>query len=106
MAFRRASAEAHARNTDPETSHAAARSITSERIRASQQIVLSILKTYGPLTDEDIWSYVLGLGHRGHLSPSGARTRRSELVALGRVRDTGERKTLASGRQAIVWAAV
>ena len=42
----------------------------------------------------------------GVLSPSGARTRRAELVVKGLVYDTGERVTLLSGRRAIVWSAV
>jgi len=87
--------EAKARRTDPGTSHAAAKSVT--RIRESQAKVLRVLQEHGPLTDAGIYSHLCGL------SPSGARTRRSELVARGKVVDTGERERLASGRNAILW---
>ena len=36
-------------------------------------------------------------------SASGIRTRRSELVHAGYVRDSGHRATLPTGRKAIVW---
>ena len=37
------------------------------------------------------------------VSVSGVRTRRSELVAAGKIVDTGERVPTRTGRQAIVW---
>jgi predicted HTH transcriptional regulator len=88
------------RRSDPETSREAAASISSERLRESQQHVLAILKTLGPLTDEWLCNYLAT-----SMSPSGARTRRAELVARGLVYDTGKRETLASGRKAVVWGA-
>jgi len=39
-------------------------------------------------------------------SPSGVRSRRAELVALGFVEDTGLKRKLVSGRNATVWKAV
>lgn len=89
-----------ARSTDPGTSWAAARSVT--RIRQTQQWILDLLAT--PMTDEQI---ALALERDGHsVSPSGARTRRAELVDLGLVVDSGQRTLLKTGRRAIVWAAV
>lgn len=95
---------AYARTTDPETSHAAASSISSDAIRKSQQIVLDHLAAHGPMSDTQLvhnlttWSLEL-------MSPSGIRTRRRELTDLGFVEDSGGRVTLQSGRKAIVWAA-
>lgn len=89
-----------ARATDPDTSWSAAQSIRAERIRASQAAILAILRTHGPLTDEGIWPHVDGQ------SLSGARTRRSELVAQGLVEDSGRRALTAAGRRSIVWRAV
>jgi hypothetical protein len=97
--------KAHARASDPETSHAAAKSV--RRIRRSQAAVLSCLKLLGPRPDTLLLS-----GYEAHRdehqwpkqSPSGIRTRRKELVAQGFVADSGVRRRLDSGRMAIVWA--
>ena len=87
-----------ARSTDPQTSWQAARSIDPEGLRESQQQVLDILRRHGPLTDEGIYRFV-----NGEQSVSGARTRRSELVQAGLVRDSGARGTTSAGRRTIVW---
>ncbi len=89
---------AHARATDPATSKAAAASVT--RIRESQETILYLLKTCGPMSDESIYARV-----SAGMSPSGARTRRSELVTMGRVKDSGRREKTKAGRQTIVWQA-
>jgi len=61
-----------------------------------------VILSEGPLTDTDLYlTYRLRFGL---ISPSGLRTRRSELVAVGKVVDTGARNTLASGRKSIIWA--
>jgi len=88
-----------ARRGDPDTSWAAARSIDAATLRASQLTVLRIIAEQGPMTDETLVDILYG-----SMSPSGARTRRSELVAAGLVYDTGDRETLESGRHAIRWA--
>lgn len=95
-----------ARSSDPPTSWEAARSIRGKRIRESQAIVLRLLRAYGPMTDEQLLEYLARSEWAGTLSPSGARTRRSELVSRGLVFDTRRRWRLASGRLAIVWQAV
>jgi hypothetical protein len=100
--------QAHARRTDPPTSHAAARSIASEKIRASQKAILMLLEARGPLTDEEIATRYAQTSrmlpdHFPPQSPSGLRTRRSELHQAGYVIDTGEQRKLKSGRWAIVW---
>lgn len=99
-----------ARTSDPVTSHAAAASIPSDRIRKRQRAVLLILKAAGPSTDEQIaLRYALvetsEAGHFPPQSPSGLRTRRSELHRAGYVKDAGEKRKLKSGRLGIVWEA-
>ncbi len=89
---------AHARATDPRTSLEAADSVN--RIRESQKRILEALKTYGPMTDEQILALNLGL------SPSGTRSRRAELVERGYVKDSGRKDKTASGRNTIVWEAI
>ena len=97
-------AVAFARATDPETSHAAARSLDRHAIRDSQQEVLDTLRERGPLTDRALVAILFDANGKSQ-SPSGIRTRRSELWDLGLVADTGQRHTAPSGRREIVWAA-
>lgn len=94
--------QAHARRTDPETSHQAAAALSSDSLRASQAEVLRLLRQYGPLTDVDLceWAEQLSIPQ----SDSGLRTRRKELVVKGLVRDSGKRQTI-NGRKHILWQA-
>jgi len=85
-----------ARAGDPQTSWDAARSVRD--IRASQSEVLRLFVARGAMTDEQVAER-----YSGFQSPSGLRTRRAELVALGRLRDTGHRIVGRSGRRMIVW---
>ncbi len=91
-----------ARNSDPETSHAAAASVTLETLTQTQALVLQTLQTYGAMTDEELCMRIADV-QRSPVSVSGVRTRRSELVAAGKVVDTGRRVPTRTGRQAIVW---
>lgn len=104
--------DAHARHTDPETSHEAAASITLGHLRTSQRAVLGILTDHAKdgrgLTDEALGRIYYQRHRRTPdeypmQSPSGLRTRRAELVAVGLVEDSGETVRLASGRKAVVW---
>jgi hypothetical protein len=90
-----------ARNTDPHTSHEAAASVL--RIRETQQRILTSLRTHGPLTDEQISHVAFEEGW--YTSPSGLRTRRSELVEAGLVVDSTLRHRTVSGRRSIIWKA-
>ena len=92
-----------ARSTDPETSHAAAASITD--LRERQQAVLQTLKEYRSLTDEELVLFYDQTEYPPQ-SPSGLRTRRSELVRKGLVEFTGDKRPLESGRLGRVWKAV
>ncbi len=96
-----------ARVDDPETSWQAARSVggVTEKRAAVLMLLRDLTKFEGGATDAlMLWAY--RARNYPPQSDSGLRTRRSELVALGLVQDTGERTRLPSGRQAIVWASV
>jgi hypothetical protein len=99
LAFDVAVRRPRARASDPETSHDAAQSISD--ISGDQQFILEWLNFLGPCTDEELLNSL-----PSERSPSGVRTRRSELVAMNLVRDSGKRRKTRSGRNAIVWEAV
>lgn len=95
----------HARTLDPSTSHKAARSV--ENITATQKAIVAILAV--PCSDVELvdrYYAQVDAGRAPKASPSGIRSRRAELVEQGLVEDTGYRVKLASGRSAILWAAV
>lgn len=95
-----------ARTTDPGTSHAAAASV--DEITRKQAAVALVLAECGACTDATLVTLYQA---RAAVAPqtyppqssSGIRTRRSELVAKQRVRDSGARVRLDTGRHAIVW---
>lgn len=94
--------DALARNSDPDTSHQAARSVN---VTKGQQKVYDHLKAIGPSTDER--AYELAQERGVPISPSGYRSRRNELVEIhGTVRDTGRREKTRMGNNSIVWEAV
>lgn len=86
---------AGARSTDPQTSFDAARSVD---LTAGQEKVLDAFRRHATLTDEQLVRMLLA-----ELSPSGARSRRAELVEAGLVEWTGETVRSATGRQTRVW---
>jgi hypothetical protein len=97
-----------ARKSDPDTSHEAAASIGD--LRERQKVVLAIFDWPGVgfmgTTDEELGDAYQRLALAGQVpyqSPSGLRTRRSELVELGLVENSGDKRKTRSGRRAIVW---
>lgn len=98
---------AHARRSDPVTSHEAAASIPSEKIRISQDAILTVFRRVGPMYDEELQSHYLrlqGIAGLPAQSESGIRTRRKELVDKGRLRDSGRKVTPpGKNRRSIVW---
>lgn len=99
--------EAHARGSDPWTSHAAARSLDPERLRETQKAVLSAFQEFGAMHHEAlVEKYAATYAGRGwpKQSVSGLRTRTHELVEGGLLRDSGMAVVLASGRKSIVWS--
>lgn len=92
-----------ARRGDPDTSRAAAESV--DKVGITRRRILELLRENpGGLTDDEI--ALRAYADRWFTSPSGMRTRRSELVELGAVVDSGDRRRLASGRYAVIWKAV
>lgn len=95
-----------ARHTDPETSKAAAASVSEERITATKAAILAVYREFGPLTDTALrqnYETLVSAGLAPMVSESGLRTRRNELTKQYRVIDTGARERLDSGRASIVW---
>lgn len=95
-----------ARLSDPATSHAAAANLGD--LSARQHAVYRLLSVLGSATDEQLeTAYRDAMYHDPanypRQAPSGLRTRRSELVQRGYVRDTGTRQATRSGGNAIVW---
>lgn len=83
---------AHARRTDPDTSHEAARSVEPD-LTVRQEAVLLLFQRYGSMTDRELVdryeaTTFLPLNGDPDLpvqGPSGIRTRRHELVVAGRL---------------------
>lgn len=99
-----------ARASHPQTSHDAARSVTD--LRPKQQAVLKVFQWRGKidgLTHEElirlysVYHHFCGYAALPNQSESGLRTRCSELVSLGKLHDSGERREISTGRKAIVW---
>ena len=68
---------------------------------ASQELVLSVLQKYGPLPDHALVPLVQHVA-QAHMSSSGIRSRRAELVDQGELVLVDEVR-MPSGRKAAVW---
>ncbi|MDQ3678639.1 MAG: hypothetical protein M3401_17880 [Actinomycetota bacterium] len=88
--------KAHARRTDPWTSHEAAASVSS--LSRKQIAVLGCFRRHGRMTDEELRHNYDGEPQ----SPSGLRTRRHELAARGLLHPVDE-STSRSNRPVLVW---
>jgi hypothetical protein len=80
-----------------DTSKAAADAM-APHVTPLQQKVMDFLREHGPATDEEMQAGI----------PMGANTqrpRRVELVAKGRVIDSGTKSLNASGKLAVIWKA-
>lgn len=70
-----------ARSADPATSKQAAASV--QNMRASHRMVLAMFRAYGEMTDETLAEYINAAAENTgvkRMSPSGVRSRRSELA--------------------------
>lgn len=95
-------ASAHARRSDPFTSHAAAASVLD--LTATQRYILEAFGNGNGFTDDELIKYygsTYGLVHPA--SDSSIRSRRSELVDMGKVMDTGSTRPTPFGRASTVW---
>jgi hypothetical protein len=102
---------AKVRNTDPLTSRDAAGKQTKAKSDVIRDHLLSFLRMYGPMTDDELAKeYRTGRERAESIypaaSPSGLRSRRSELRAAGLVVATDQRKPSDLGSPSTVWAAV
>jgi hypothetical protein len=91
--------KANARRTDPDTSHEAAASFSEKRLTAIQGDVLSFFRQVRRATDEEL-ERVLLVKYPGF---STLRKRRTDLLQMGLLRDSGQRKRNASGHNMILW---
>lgn len=96
---------AHARRTDPLSSHEAA-ARASNRLTDTQDRILVALRMGGPGTDEQIESRFRKWWPEFRVSPQSIRSRRSELVKRGLVRPADRRGTTQFGNSSQVWEVV
>jgi hypothetical protein len=90
---------ATARSADPETSRLAAEAFTEQRLTEIQSVVFELFTIRRRLTDEEIED-ALSVKYPAF---STLRKRRTDLVQLGLIRDSGERKLNRNNRKMIVW---
>lgn len=97
-----------ARTTDPETSKQAIIKMTPEQLNRNQQAVLEAMRRLGSRASDTelVYEYRNAMHDLPMQSFSGIRTRRKELVEMGKVADIGLRVHTESGREAIVWSLI
>jgi hypothetical protein len=98
----------HTRLLDPQTSWEAAASSTEEHTTRTQLAILAIL-AYGEMTDTEIvhaYRELEDFGDVPRASESGIRSRRAELVEMGKVQATGFYRKTPSGRRCNIWELV
>jgi hypothetical protein len=69
-----------------------------------QKKVMIAFRFYGSMTDEELLDNLAKL--ELDLTPSGARSRRAELVKKGAIKDSGQRKPGVTGNMMTVWEVV
>lgn len=93
---------AHARNSDPETSHKAAASVKG--ISPLKQRILKVFRLAGWLTDEElIANYRKVYGEASLSSDQSIRSRRADLTKEGLIRDSGHLRKSRLGNDSTVW---
>ncbi|WP_022891225.1 hypothetical protein [Agromyces subbeticus] len=96
-----------ARPHDPETSWNAAEAQTTSRRQLVQAAIVTLINNHGPLSDERLVDL-----YEAHCfmhpsvppaTPQNVRTRRSELVAEGKVRAASQRGRTRTGSTCQLW---
>lgn len=95
--------ETRSRITDPATSKLAAAKLP-EDMADRYRVIYEVVRTLGPISDEDMIASLELFDIS--MSTSGARTRRSEMVDAGWVRDSGKRGTTSNGGECTLWECV
>lgn len=88
-----------ARTTDPDTAHNAY--ATLQHLSDNQRLVLRLLHSYGPLTDDGLSEHAAQ--HGINLIPTSIGKRRKEMEVAGMVTDSGRRAPTRRGVSAILW---
>ena len=96
--------QAHARSTDPETSHEAAAKVKG--ITQVQGRILACLSIQGKLTDEELSEVYHSYYPEHPVTDQSLRSRRSELVARGAVRFAGDYGYTRAGGRTRRWEVV
>lgn len=97
------SVPARARNTDPETSKAAAEAWGHHKLTATQTFVMSFFMAKGSGTDAELEEWIARIYPKEKFAPSSLRKRRCDLVEKSILRNSGRRD---EGRQMIIWELV
>lgn len=96
---------AQARASDPETSREAAQSISPERITATKERILAVLRIYKPLTHQEIIEVFRSAYPDFAVTDQSIRSRCKELERSGLIWFAGEYGETSSGRRSRKWAA-
>ena len=94
---------AHARNTDPATSHAAAEAVGDTTPLQRRLIVLFEFAHDGLNDEQLVMNYKNAYGIAFPSTESSIRSRRSDLVAKGYLIDSGKTRPTLHGNKSIVW---
>lgn len=91
--------QAHARNTDPETSHMAADGVDVGRTKRLILNALRVLRENGeePVKADSLTTFIQRFGN--NVSDSGVRSRLAELIREGRVEVADKNGLTPSGRR-------
>ena len=93
---------AHARNSDPQTSHDAADSV--QDLTEVQNRIMQLFDKYHSMSDEElIVAYAKQFASYFPSSESSLRSRRSELTHKGFLVDSGRKSVTKAGRATTIW---